>query len=349
MKQPRWSLIVLLITLGILTVGAAGWALHTIVVVAPAPAVDDEGVTAVAVRQGTVGQTFSLNTSATWTAGTVGRNRAAGTVTSVWLRSAATVRSGTRLYAVNLRPVVAISGSTPMFRDLTVGAEGPDVRQLERLLVGRGYLSAADRRFTAATAAAVKRWQRSIGTKPDGVIGLGDVVFVRSLPARLGLDKAISTGVQLSGGEKIRAFDEPRFVIRTSREQATRMTTGSRVEITGPGGQEWTAKVARTRSTNDDNYEVDLAPAGRLTSICAADCDQIPTSGQTLLVAVIEVVKPTSGLIVPAAAVITNASGATMVVLTDGTRIPVNVKVTAGGQSVITGVTLGQLVRAPAR
>lgn len=348
MKQTRWVLVVPLIVLGLVTAAAGGWALRAILAT-PEPPVGDIAVTTVAVREGTVGQTFTLNASASWSAATAGRNRASGTVTAVWLRSAATAKSGARLYAVNLRPVVAITGTTPMFRDLMVGARGPDVRQLERLLTQKRYLAAADSRFTSATAAAVKRWQRSIGITPDGVVRLGDVVFLRSLPARLGLDRAIRTGAQLSGGEGITTFGEPGFVVRATREQATRMAIGNPVTITSPKGKRWRAQVAQTRATTDDNFEVALAPINRETSICGSDCAELPTRAKSLLVAAIEVVKPTTGLIVPASAVVTDAAGATLAITADGTRTPVTVRITVGGQSVVTGLRVGQLVQAPAR
>lgn len=348
MKRSRLVLVVPLIILALVTAAAGGWALRAILAT-PDPSVGDGAVTTVAVREGTVGQTFTLNASASWSAATAGRNRASGTVTAVLLRSASTAKSGARLYAVNLRPVVAIAGTTPMFRDLMVGTQGPDVRQLERLLAQKGYLAAVDNRFTSATAAAVKNWQRSMGIKPDGVVRLGDVVFVRSLPARLGLDRAISTGAQLSGGESITTFGEPGFVVRATREQATRMTTGNPVTITSPKGKRWRAVVAQKRATIDDNFEVVLAPINKATSICGSDCAELPTRARTLLVAAIEVVKPTTGLIVPASAVVTDAAGATMVITADGTRTPVTVTITVGGQSVVTGLSVGQLVQAPAR
>jgi peptidoglycan hydrolase-like protein with peptidoglycan-binding domain len=59
---------------------------------------------------------------------------------------------------------------------------GPDVRQLEENLVALGYDPGGkikvDARFNRSTEAAVERWQRDIGAGVDGVIDLGEVVFL---------------------------------------------------------------------------------------------------------------------------------------------------------------------------
>jgi peptidoglycan hydrolase-like protein with peptidoglycan-binding domain len=57
-------------------------------------------------------------------------------------------------------------------RELGAGSEGPDVRTLQSILEARDYGPLeVNGRFDAATAAAVKRFQREAGLQPDGVVG----------------------------------------------------------------------------------------------------------------------------------------------------------------------------------
>jgi len=67
-------------------------------------------------------------------------------------------------------------------RELTVGAEGWDVAVLEFRLRRFGLgLRAVDGRFTASTAAALRRYQRQQGLVPDGIAG---VLTYRALAQR---------------------------------------------------------------------------------------------------------------------------------------------------------------------
>jgi peptidoglycan hydrolase-like protein with peptidoglycan-binding domain len=57
-------------------------------------------------------------------------------------------------------------------RVLSEGSEGPDVRTLQSILEAREYgLLQVTGRFDAATAAAVRRFQREAGLQTDGVVG----------------------------------------------------------------------------------------------------------------------------------------------------------------------------------
>jgi peptidoglycan hydrolase-like protein with peptidoglycan-binding domain len=89
------------------------------------------------------------------------------------------IERDTELYAVNQSPVIALTGSTPMYRDLAPGDEGDDVGQLERNLDKLGYSGfAVDRSYTWATAAAVEQWQQDHDLEPTGTVRATDVVFV---------------------------------------------------------------------------------------------------------------------------------------------------------------------------
>ncbi|MFD9892974.1 peptidoglycan-binding protein [Amycolatopsis sp. NPDC059027] len=106
-----------------------------------------------------------------------------------------TIGRGKPVYHVDAKPVPLFYGNLPFYRDLSDGVDkGPDVKELEENLqaLGFGGFGAPDEKFTAATAAAVKRWQKSLGLEQTGTFGQGDVVLapgeirVASVSAQLG-------------------------------------------------------------------------------------------------------------------------------------------------------------------
>lgn len=93
------------------------------------------------------------------------------------------------------RRVALLYGRRPAWRTLRRGSSGADVRQLEEALDDLGHLERGDRpdgRFDLDTRAAVRRWQRDLDVREDGIVDLGEVIFVRgpvriaTLEARLG-------------------------------------------------------------------------------------------------------------------------------------------------------------------
>jgi len=90
------------------------------------------------------------------------------------------IRQDQPVYSVNDEPVLLLYGSTPAWRAFDVGmSDGPDVGQLTRDLIALGYgagLAQSDD-YSAATAAALERWQSALGLPATGKIPLGGVVF----------------------------------------------------------------------------------------------------------------------------------------------------------------------------
>jgi peptidoglycan hydrolase-like protein with peptidoglycan-binding domain len=107
-------------------------------------------------------------------------NQQAGIYTALPTPGAVITR-GQVLYRINDRPVVLMYGS-PEWRSLGVGVtDGPDVRQLEENLLALGYATnanlVANGHFDAFDAAAVRRWQASLGVPRTGQIAFGDIVY----------------------------------------------------------------------------------------------------------------------------------------------------------------------------
>jgi peptidoglycan hydrolase-like protein with peptidoglycan-binding domain len=88
------------------------------------------------------------------------------------------VARGEPLFRVDNQPVVLLLGDLPLYRTLSTGVEGPDVRQLEENLSALGYTGfTVDEAFTGYTASAVRRWQRSLGVSETGTVAPGALVY----------------------------------------------------------------------------------------------------------------------------------------------------------------------------
>jgi hypothetical protein len=113
-----------------------------------------------------------------------GSGAGSGTFTSL-PAVGAVVRQGQVLYAVSGSPVVLLYGNTPAYRDLSEGATGPDVTELNADLVSLGYVTAADLGarsgwddYSAETAYGVELMQAHLGETGTGSLNLGAAVFV---------------------------------------------------------------------------------------------------------------------------------------------------------------------------
>jgi peptidoglycan hydrolase-like protein with peptidoglycan-binding domain len=133
-----------------------------------------------------------------------------GTVT--WLpQPGQLISRGNRVFAVDNRAVRLFYADRPAWRSLSTGVSaGPDVRAVETNLVALGHATrgnlTVDGRFTAATAAALRRWQRATGQPVTGGLTLGAVTFqpgplrVTTLNAKVGGPPAGDAGGPLLSG-----------------------------------------------------------------------------------------------------------------------------------------------------
>src|SRR5262249_12143400 len=101
-------------------------------------------------------------------------------------------------------PVVLMTGRTPAWRPMLPGiTNGPDVAELERPLIALGYatslLSTPSNVWTAATTAAVERWQHAAGLPVTGQVELGRVLFLPG-PVRAGAP-AVAPGDPAAAGQ----------------------------------------------------------------------------------------------------------------------------------------------------
>ncbi len=303
------------------------------------------------VEAGKVESSLTLNTVAEWTPVPVGTNQAVGVVTSIDIMAGDEISPGQVLYSVNLRPVVAARGDVPAFRTIEQGTRGADVAQLQQMLTDTGhYAGPVDGNAGARTVAAVREWQKSTGLEQTGAVEVGDVIFIPHLPSRVSLNQEIMTrGAALAGGEDVvRALPAaPSFTLPVTDAQAAMMATGTRVEITSPEGDLWEGLVTGQERDGQSQTTVVHLSGAEGSTVCADRCAQVPVAGESLLSSRVVTVEPTSGLIVPSAALVTTSDGTIAVIDETGARTPVTVVASARGMSVVEGVEAGVRVRIP--
>jgi hypothetical protein len=130
--------------------------------------------------------------------------------TFTWLPNVgATIRQDRTVYSVANEPVPLLYGPIAAYRAFFVGmSDGADVGELTRDLIALGDgagLHDSDH-YSSATAAAVARWQRTLGLPATGEILLGQVVFepgpirVTSVTASVGTSTGGGGGGASTGG-----------------------------------------------------------------------------------------------------------------------------------------------------
>lgn len=175
-------------------------------------------------------------------------NQAQGTVT--WLPTIGTVVSeGHVLYDVSADPVVLLYGTTPAFRTLSEGAtdsatSGADVAALNYDLVAMGYLTSADiasepSDFTAYTKAGVEELQAALGVPQNGVLTLGQFVFLPSAARITAVGQnTVVGGMAQPGSQILTATSTTRVVtIDLNADQQGDVAVGDKVSITLPNSQ----------------------------------------------------------------------------------------------------------------
>lgn len=170
-------------------------------------------------------------------------------VTKVAIGQGDPVVAGRVLLEVSGRPVFALPGALPVYRDLKPGAAGEDVKQLQKALAGLGHGTGSDKAgtFGAGTKAALGAFYKSIGYDP--------------LPA------------VADGGEAVNAAEDAVTSAERSLEDvkaAARSGTGATGATGGKGaGQDAARSVARAKE--------DLAKAReRLAEARAAAGPMVP-------------------------------------------------------------------------
>ncbi|BCJ49855.1 hypothetical protein Asp14428_13300 [Actinoplanes sp. NBRC 14428] len=195
-----------------------------------------------------------------------------------------TVREGDVLMEINGRPVFALAGRVPMYRTLTEGSTGDDVRQLRaalrRLRPGAGL--AASGPLTGEVLGAAAAWYRDRGYEPvlptaaqlaerrrlearkdaraelaewrrtrGARIYSGEIVFLPRLPARVTTVTA-RAGREAAGEVATVADPAPVIDGTVTPEDAELLRKGQPATLTSPSGKTYRAKVTAVGASVTD-------------------------------------------------------------------------------------------------
>lgn len=316
----------------------------------PAPEAIATGTAAVEKR--TLAQRLTLDGALTYVGDAQLVAGRAGTITEL-PQAGATVRVGQVLWRVDDVPVPLLAGRLPQWRRLVAGmSDGPDVEQLEENLTRLGHAPAGgmtvDEKFTSATAAAVKRWQKSLGHSQTGFVEPGAVVFYPS-DVRV-TEQLAALGAQAAPGSPVLKVSQTRRVVTVKLDARRQefVKVGAEVDVVLPDDRTVRAKVSRIGTVA--SQEAEGTPTVDVTVDFAADA-KVPTLDQAPVDVLVDVQSRT-GLAVPVKALLALSEGGYAVeTAADGQRrlVPVETGMFADGYVEISGqdVREGMTVTVP--
>lgn len=278
------------------------------------------------------------------------------------------VGRGAVLFAVANEPVRLLVGAVPAYRDLAAGVpDGPDVRQLEENLVALGMDPGkditVDERFSAATGAAIRRWQAAWGwpaIRRTGALPLGSVLF-QPAPVRVAQVQATVGTTVGPGAPVLTATSTNRVVtaeVPTARQVQVRV--GDQVVVTVAGLAPLPGKVIRVGRVVTSPSEQESGRQGQsgqtqpptITVTVtvtlpdgSADLDRAPAG------VAITTASHQNVLLVPVVALLARPGGGYQVRLAEGGFVEVKPGLfdeVAGTVEVTGELTVGQLVQVPA-
>lgn len=264
-------------------------------------------------------------------------NQAHGTFTDLPV-AGDKVECGDVFYRVDDRPVLLLCGKVPAYRDLSMGAAGRDVQQLNRNLEVDGDT------FTTQTRNALTRLQHEKRMDATGALGLDDAVF---LPTSLRLSEvtAIAGGPALPG-RPIAEATSSTVVVRADLEASEqgKVRQGDQVQVTLPSNQTTSGTVDRignaVQSTGKDQEPGPVLIPAYISLDNPADAQSYGGSGVRVDITTAGV---QDALSVPVTALVGHSGGgyAVEVVRPSGKRALVAVKLgqfdTTGGRVEVDG------------
>jgi hypothetical protein len=247
------------------------------------------------------------------------------------------VDRGQTIAEVDGRAVVLLFGARPMWRSLGDGAsDGPDIEHLEQNLIALGHATATqlgpNQTWSAATTAAVKRWQEALGQDQTGTVEPG-AVAIASGPLRVS-KQLVQPGAH-AGGPILEATGTTQVVTMSlpAKQQST-VKQGDNVKVTLPDGNTVAGtvfsvgSVATAQQGGDPTVPVVVVVT---QAIEGTGLDQAPVKvGVTTTAA-------TGVVAVPVEALLALAEGGYALERSDGTLVGVTLGAFADGWVQVTG------------
>jgi len=164
-----------------------------------------------------------------------------------------TITRDQTLYGVDLHPLRLFYGTVPLSRTLALGVSaGKDIKQLESNLRALGYDPdhdmTIDDHFSAATKAAIKRWQDAHGQTQTGQVTLADLVFLPGA-VRIGTQHAKPGDRIGAGAQLIDITDTTRIATVSLRADSDVAQTGDKVTIELPNGGSTPGVITQVSTT----------------------------------------------------------------------------------------------------
>lgn len=254
-----------------------------------------------------------------------------------------TIDRGQAVYRADNLPVVLFHGTLPLYRPMKVGDTGDDVEEIEQNLAALGYSGiTVDTRYTAATAAAVKKWQKALGLAQTGVLDPAAVVVapgtirIAAVQARPG-DHASGPVLSYNGTTR---------VVSVALDVALQnlVKAGNPAKIKLPAGQTVDGVLA-TVGTVATPGEGTNRPATIALTVTVADQSKLGVLDQAPVVVAIISAKAENVLTVPVAALVALAEGGYGVQIVEGTGsryVAVRLGMFADGRVEVTGEGLSE-------
>jgi multidrug efflux pump subunit AcrA (membrane-fusion protein) len=240
------------------------------------PAAPQTSANTMEVQRGNLSSMVSLNGTLTHRARADGSpysaiNQARGTYTEL-PENGDKIDCGEVLYRVDDAPVVLLCGAVPAYRDLTMGEEGNDVRQLNRNLHRLGYDVGAEidpdgHDFTWQTREALKKLQEDKGLDVTGALDVDDAIF---LPKSVRIAKVIGElGGSARPGARVAQATSDALEVQVNLEasQQGEVRKGDRARISLPGNRsvkgkvDWLGSTARIAGKDDQDVGSAVIPA----------------------------------------------------------------------------------------
>jgi hypothetical protein len=219
--------------------------------------------------------TLSARTQENGTLGYAGDYQVVGKASGTFTKLPAVgqvVGQGKVLYRVDGKPVVLLQGAVPVYRALSWGVEGVDVRQLNAALVALGYATKDEidpdsNHFSWQTYYALEKLQDDVGLAVTGDLKLGQAVFMPAKEIRVTKVNAVRGGSAAPGSVVLQASSTDRQVtVALSASQQSDVKAGDKVTITlpndktTPGVVSSVGKVA-TKGDNSTTINVYITPS----------------------------------------------------------------------------------------
>jgi peptidoglycan hydrolase-like protein with peptidoglycan-binding domain len=175
-------------------------------------------------------------------------NQATGVLTAL-PRVGDVIKCGRALYRVEGHPVALLCGNTPLYRPLSQGIKGWDVKELNRNLADLGYADSADLDpsgyFGSETRFALKEFKGDLGLARTGSLDPGQAVALPG-PLRIsGVSTSLGAAAQPGAPIAEATSTARRVEVDLEPSQAEGVKVGDRASITLPNNRTTPGVVQR--------------------------------------------------------------------------------------------------------